>query len=158
SGTGGQWYTFTLQTSGKYAFTQTNPILTLNSPFSDQGIAAPAVVSHPSTSNSPFTGCDLELRNDLVPNQPAVYLPSGIVIDLNRSYPASNATTNPFPDIMFSGRGTIVGYLAGTGPIHLLLRDVRDALSTGSAGGLDPSSPNLQGDQMILTIFPQTGH
>src|SRR5262249_44065552 len=59
----------------------------------------------------------------------------------------------PTPDFMFTARGTITGAMSGLGPIYLFLRDIRDVTN-----GLDPSSPNLQGDQMILAIFPQTGH
>jgi prepilin-type N-terminal cleavage/methylation domain-containing protein len=109
--------------------------LTVTNPF-------PSVVAIPRTNSNAFM--DIEVANELLPNHPAIPLPSGVIIDLSVA-----GTMNGTYDLMFNPRGTITGAPAALGPVYFLLRDVRDA-------GKDPAA--AQFDQQVLALFPQTGH
>jgi hypothetical protein len=84
------------------------------------------------------------------------------VIDLNYSYQGSNASSifgtvgTAYIDIMFSPRGGVSGHLSALGPLHFLIRDIRDATT-----GINPfnvaQSQTARGDVLVLTLFPQTG-
>jgi prepilin-type N-terminal cleavage/methylation domain-containing protein len=149
SGSGGQWYAFTVDTSGPYTLSSTQPYFILTTSFTEQNPVAPPTALLVWDYTSSYSSCDIEIRNEFLPNHQPISLPSGIVIDLARSVPTTVGTQ----DIMFSPRGMITGSTAALGPIYLFLRDVRDVTNN-----LDPSSPQLQGDHAILAIFPQTGH
>lgn len=169
SGTG-QWYTFTWSTTGVYALSASNEYLRLSTPFAQQPTAPGnlfnAVTAWPTSS--PYSSCDIQLGNDVLPFHQPISLPSGIVIDLNYSK-QGNSTTSLYAtvggtaniDVMFSPRGGVAGYLSGLGPVHFLLRDIRDATRGINPTSLDPasatSSQNAKGDVLILTLFPQTG-
>jgi hypothetical protein len=86
---------------------------------------------------------------ELLPNVPPMSLPSGVVIDLANSSPAARG------DILFSPRGMIAGTAAAVGPIYFMLRDIRDVVE-----GINPADNTVvvQRDQMIVALFPQTGH
>src|SRR5262249_15164288 len=87
-----------------------------------------------------------------------------------------------YVDIMFSPRGGVSGFLSGLGPMHFLLRELKDAVATSqytmkdtngnafACGGLivggdvtSGGTPNLgtphpnQGERLILSVYPQTG-
>lgn len=161
SGTG-QWYVFTVNTSGPYQLKTSNECLVLQAPFQGTGVASPAVVAYNTGSGTTAT-CDIQLGNDVLPFHQPISLPSSCVIDL--TYSSSNvlslaggvlavplASPAPSIDIMFSPRGMVNGPLSAQGPLHFCLRDLQDATS-----GLAPTSPNVRGDCLILSIFPQTG-
>jgi hypothetical protein len=62
-------------------------------------------------------------------NQEPRLLGNGVVIDLNQSKGVASLLTTPQRmDIMFSPRGTVVGSLAATGIIELVVSDRQDAL------------------------------
>jgi prepilin-type N-terminal cleavage/methylation domain-containing protein len=118
--------------------------------------------SGPIPATDSRASIDVQLGNDLLPFHQPISLSSGCVIDLARS--SANVQTlagvgtgfNPPVDVMFSPRGQIAGSLQGLGPLHFLLRDLRDA-----AAGLDPTSvaqsQQARGDLLVLTVVPQTG-
>lgn len=105
---------------------------------------------------------DIQLGNDILPFHQPIQLSSGCVFDLKyssgnvRSLAGIGTGVNYYIDIMFSPRGGVYGPLSGGGPLHFLIRDIRDATT-----GIDPTSvaqsQNAQGDVLILTVFPQTG-
>jgi hypothetical protein len=71
---------------------------------------------------------------------------------------------SPQMDVMFSPRGNVTGSVSALGAMFFLLRDMRDATVTDpttGASGLDPTllvnQSRLQGDMLILGVFPQTG-
>lgn len=140
----GNWYTFFVPTTGAYVTTASDTYLWLTTPFVDSG--APGQIAHPRVSAT-FSSCDIEMAPEIMPNSQPISLPSGIVIDLNLSSQSARQS------IMFSPRGMVAGSLSGLGPIHLLLRDVRDYTE-----GRDPADQGLVGDQSVLTLNPQTGH
>jgi hypothetical protein len=118
--------------------------------------------SGPIPATDSRASIDVQLGNDLLPFHQPISLSSGCVIDLAHS--SANVQTlagvgagfNPPVDVMFSPRGQIAGSLQGLGPLHFLLRDLRDA-----AAGLDPASvaqsQQARGDVLVLTVVPQTG-
>ena len=162
----GQWYTFTWSATGSYPLSAANEVLQLVTPFvqqpSDPLYAYPASMTGWLPSSA-FSSCDIQLGNDVLPFHQPISLPSGIVIDLNYSFQGSNTTSiygtvggTATIDIMFSPRGGVSGYLSGLGPIHFLLRDIRDATLQ-----INPfqvaQSQTARGDVLIVTLFPQTG-
>lgn len=153
----GQWYTYYWTTTGVYAFNPSQPVLQLTTPFVDPGNPA-SVIAHSRFPASSFTSCEIEMAPELLPHHAPIYLPSGVVIDLDYSSPSINANWPAGPpsaniDLMFSPRGGLSGPLSALGPIHLLLNDVQDA-----AQNLSPIDPLNKSEKRILTIFPQTGH
>lgn len=101
------------------------------------------------------TGLEMqfEVYNEVLPNSVPIALPSGIVIDIPNSSPAAK------DDLMFSPRGGIGGVDAASGPIHFLLRDVRDVMNGVDPAKLAPNyMPNAIRTDLIITLFPQTGH
>lgn len=164
----GQWYTFTWTTTGINALNSGNEVLQLTTPFVQTSGSVPfnAVVAYPPT-NTLTSSCDIQLGNDVLPFHQPISFSSGVVIDLK--YCSNNVQTlagigvgTPYVDIMFSPRGSVSGPLAGLGPLHFLMRDLKDAANTnvnpwavGSAASANPDTN--QGDRMILTVFPQTG-
>jgi hypothetical protein len=132
------------------------------------GVAPPAPIAVGSfgtngVAGDPNASCDIHLGNDLLPFHQPITLPSGCVIDLNfcnagvqtlAGYKSGGAIPTPVPniDIMFSPRGSVTGTVAALGTLFFCLRDMRDATK-----GLNPADPKLQGDQLILGVFPQTG-
>jgi prepilin-type N-terminal cleavage/methylation domain-containing protein len=112
------------------------------------------------TFDVPQASCDLRLGNDLLPFHQPISLPSGCVIDLQYSSPNVQALAGGVPavapytniDIMFSPRGMIAGQLQAQGPLHFCIRELGDATAN-----LAPTAPNVRGDCLILTVFPQTG-
>jgi prepilin-type N-terminal cleavage/methylation domain-containing protein len=157
----GQWYVFFWANSGPYALNASNQYLQLTTPYIDPG--TPGFVAHDRFST--FSSCDIEMASELLPNHAPISLPSGVLIDLN--YSPDIAARWPAPaniDIMFTPRGTVSGYLAALGPIHFLLRDVRDMTEgnnphwVGVDNPADPLQQAQKHETMILTIFPQTGH
>ncbi|MFN0055926.1 MAG: Tfp pilus assembly protein FimT/FimU [Planctomycetales bacterium] len=148
----GPWYTFYWTTSGQYALTPSQQCLQLTTSFVEPGLLG--VIAHDrSTTN--FSSCEIELAPELLPHHAPMPLPSGVVIDLNNSSPniAANWPPPAAIDIMFTPRGMVSGGAAALGPIHLLLRDIQDAVAYPN-----PIDPASKGEMMILTIFPQTGH
>ena len=141
----GQWYRFSYDTTGPYALTSANPVLRLTSPYIDPGVASPAVVAW-----GPVLSVEIDMGTELLPMHQPISLPSGVVIDLNRSSAAARQ------DIMFSPRGMVTGPVAAGGPIYLLLRDVQDVTN-----GVDPTTivPGVEPrDMLVVCVFPQTGH
>lgn len=138
----GQWYNFTLDTSGPYVPSQSNEYLHLSSPFigSGSGNPSPAVVAF--DQNSGFSSCEIQLYNEVLPFHSPISLSSAVVIDLKFSSPnviaisQASATPQPSPlpfiDIMFSPRGMVTGPLAAQGPLHFLMRDLQDATATSA--------------------------
>ena len=180
----GQWYTFSTTTTGPYALSASNECLLLQSSFSgtpDQ--IMPNVVAY-LKSNTVTSSCDIQLLNDLLPFHQPITLSSAVVIDLRfSSANVQSLATNSNIDVMFSPRGAVSGYIAGLGPMHFLLRDLKDATATANFQIQDASSNNVacgglivgpdvrastavgywgtqdpnQNDRLILTVFPQTG-
>jgi hypothetical protein len=158
SGTG-QWYSFTVATSGPYALGVGNECLILTLPYHGTvSNAFPSIVATNTTAGQTAT-CDIRMGNDVLPFHQPISLPASCVIDLQ--YSSSNVLSlaggmspSPAPnvDIMFSPRGMVSGPLSAQGPLHFCLRDLADATA-----GLPPTSPNVKGDCLILSIFPQTG-
>ena len=107
--------------------------------------------------------CDIQLGNDLLPFHQPISLSSRVVIDLKFcSVNVQTLAASANIDVMFSPRGAVSGPLAGLGPMHFLMRDLKDAANTninpwavGPAGSANPDTNT--GDRMILTVFPQTG-
>ena len=161
SGSGGTWYTFTnvansvVTNPSPPPATITTTTLQLTTPFqSTSGAAAhPAQVAF-SFANGTYSTCELELANQLLENSQPLLLPSGAVIQLNRSSNVpSDWTSNPNArDLMFSPRGSITGPIAAGGPIYFYIADRQDAEQNK-----DPADPTAKGDKLILAIFPQTG-
>jgi prepilin-type N-terminal cleavage/methylation domain-containing protein len=143
----GEWYQFQVLTTGPYALTAANPVLRLVRPFVDAS-------GNPGNNiafnfSSAYSSADLDVGYELLPNVAPMALPSGVVIDLANSSPAARG------DILFSPRGMIAGTTAAGGPIYFLLRDIRDVVE-----GVNPADNTvaIQRDQMIVALFPQTGH
>ncbi|HEY3966794.1 MAG TPA: hypothetical protein VGM05_19685 [Planctomycetaceae bacterium] len=175
--TTGQWYTFTVATSGPYAIGPSNQCLILQTPYSNTSgaIVSPAVIAYPftGTAPAPVGGCDIQFGNEVLPFHQPIPLPSATVLDLR--YSSSNVqilaganiinTTGllaPNIDISFSPRGSIAGATGGQGALYFCLRDLADAMSTSTnpltAGGpRDPSDPACQGECLILALNPATG-
>lgn len=160
---------------------------TTKSSFFGSGKSPTAANSNAVDVGDPISSVGIELGNDILPFHQPITLPSGCVIDLYRSQipaswytqqstlpnnvPALATVCGPDPttagnvisrnytpqmDVMFSPRGNVAGTIAGYGAIYLLLRDMRDATNN-----LDPTflvnQPLLQGDMLILAVFPGTG-
>ena len=182
SGTG-QWYAFSIDTSGQYALGQKDssgntiealrlvvpfPVTTGAQPYPNYYVAYP--------TNSAYSSCDIQLGNDVLPFHQPISFSSGVVIDLKASSAnVWNASQQgPLLDLMFSPRGAIAGPTVALGPLHFMLRDLKDATSLPivpnytpgnvvlpdgwivSVTANTPLNPN-QGDRMILTVYPQTG-
>lgn len=129
----------------------------------------------------------IKLGNDILPFHQPITLPSGCIIDLYNSqiptawYTQQSTLPNNVPagatvcgpdnttagnvisrnystqmDVMFSPRGNVTGTIAAMGAMFFLIRDIRDATN-----GLNPQSMadfgKMQGDMLILAVFPQTG-
>src|SRR5258708_5065631 len=168
SGSGGQWYTFSWTTTGVYALGPSSEFLQLQTPYiqTSGSLPFPNVVAFNSANNSNLS-CDIQLGNDVLPFHQPIPLSSGVVIDLKfcstnvRTLAGIATGTNYFVDIMFSPRGSVTGYLSGLGPLHFLLRDLKDAtagLNPLAVGAPGTANPDLStGDRLILTVFPQTG-
>jgi prepilin-type N-terminal cleavage/methylation domain-containing protein len=168
SGTG-QWYAFTVDTSGPYALKSGNEYLRLVVPYTSSMPLSASVFAFPA-SNTATSSCDIQFGFDVMPfNQPTP-LPSSVVIDLRYSSSniqalamgVSGATVAPNIDIVFSARGAVAGASSGLGAFYLCLRDLTDATApstvTATAGGVrDPSDPACQGDCLILAVNPTTG-
>lgn len=163
--TTGQWYTFTVASSGTYALTATNHFLILSTPFIDQGTTPPTTrVAWDRTSAN--SSCDIELAPELMPNHSPISLPSGIVIDLAESSPnvALAFPTGQHVQMMFSPRGMVSGRYAAGGSYHFLLRDQRDAAIGNNPKWVGADNPanvaeqKPQYESLILTVFPQTGN
>jgi prepilin-type N-terminal cleavage/methylation domain-containing protein len=163
SGSTGSWYQFVVNTSGKYAFGQGNEYLQLVGSLNMAGpfiAPMPAVLAVDRTLT--FASCDIQLGNDVLPFYQPITLPSGCVIDLAycnspvQILAGYNQPIGPggYPliDVMFSPRGNVSGTAGALGVLCFTLRDIRDATNR-----LDPAAPNLQGDTLILGVFPQTG-
>jgi hypothetical protein len=161
----GQWYTFTWSPSGSYPLSAANEVLQLMTPFAQQ--PTDPLYFYPASMtgwlpSSAFSSCDIQLGNDVLPFHQPISLPSGIVIDLKycstnvQTLAGIGGTTTPPVDIMFSPRGGVAGYLAGLGPMHFVLRDLKSATA-----GVDPRNlaavQTANADLMVLTVFPQTG-
>lgn len=102
-------------------------------------LTVPPTVPDPAL---PFA-VEVQPRNELIPHHEPISLPSGVIIDL---------ALTPFSgDLLFSPRGSVTGGVAALGPIHLAIRDIRDA----SRNPIDPANV---AEVVLLTIFPQTGH
>ena len=139
--------------------TATNQTLLLASPCIVASESAyPAVVAN---LRSELASCDIQLGNDVVPFDPPVSLPSGVVIDLR--YCSSNiqslaganlpvGSSSPNADVMLSPQGTVSGAVGGSGSLLFVLRDLSDATS-----GLDPSSPACKGECYIISVNPASG-
>lgn len=185
---GGQWYQFTFDTSGPYTLAQGAEYLRLTTPFIGTLPAPqPAVVAFDCSYGN--ANCQISLGNDVLPFHQPIQLPSNCVIDLKfcspnvQSLAGIGSGSNYFVDIMFSPRGGVSGYLSGLGPLHFLMRDLKDCVATstytmndstgnpvacgglivgadqraGAANQWGPNDPNKNGDRMVLTVFPQTG-
>lgn len=156
----GTWYSLARQSaSAPYWGTldsSGNLNLTLQTPYVG-GKPWPANTNavDPADSNA---SCEIQLGNDVLPFHQPIALPSGVVIDLAHSSPnvAAFVSATANFDIMFSPRGAVAGTLAGLGPLHFLIRDIRDATA-----GIDPSnlaqSQTAKGDALFLALYPQTG-
>ncbi len=175
--TTGQWYTFTVATSGPYAIGPNNQYLILQTPYSNTSgaISSPSVTAYPFTGSTPapVAGCDIQFGNDVLPFHQPIALPSAVTIDLrycssNVQYLAGGNITNttgllaPNIDFSFSPRGSVAGATGGQGALYFCLRDLEDAMSTSTnpltAGGpRDPSDPACQGECLILALNPATG-
>jgi prepilin-type N-terminal cleavage/methylation domain-containing protein len=163
SGGNGSWYSFFMNTSGKYAFGPGNEYLQLYGAFTQSStfiLPVPAVVAVDRTLS--FASCDIQLGNEVLPFHQPITLPSGCVIDLAYCNSPVQILAGynqpigpngyPLVDIMFSPRGNVSGATGALGVLCFTLRDIRDATNR-----LDPAAPNLQGDTLILGVFPQTG-
>ena len=170
SGTGGQWYSFIINTSGPYALGPGNECLQLATSFPQAVNPYPVWVIADDRTITTTNSCDIQLGNDLLPFHQPITLPSGSVIDLNycnnnvktlAGYFVSPAPSPPYNiDVMFSPRGNVTGPVAALGALYFCLRDIRDATIPDPitlAPSLDPANPNLRGDQLILAVNPQTG-
>lgn len=151
SGPTGRWYSFIWTTAAPYPLNATNAYLQLTTPFVDPGSAGQIAWDYASSNSS----CDIEMSPELLPNQAPIALPSGVVIDLTYcSTQLSSLSDTTYINFMFSPRGTVAGAASALGPIHMLLRDVQDAVQ-----GINPLDLNVQHrEELILTVFPQTGH
>jgi prepilin-type N-terminal cleavage/methylation domain-containing protein len=161
----GQWYTFTWSPTGSYPLSAANEVLQLVTPFVQQ--PTDPVYAYPASMtgwlpSSPFSSCDIQLGNDVLPFHQPISLPSGIVIDLKycsaniQTLAGIGGTTTPVVDIMFSPRGGVSGYLSALGPLHFLLRDLKSATAGVDATNL-AAVQAANADLLVLTIFPQTG-
>lgn len=177
----GQWLNLSrVQNSPPYWGTMNGGNLQLTLQTGYQGgnpPPAPNAIDPASTNAS----CDIQLGNDVLPFHQPIPLSSNVVIDLK--FCSANVQTlaglqsgvNYYVDVMFSPRGSVSGYLSGLGPMHFLLRDLKDAVATSqikdSAGNFcgalivgpcptanppQTQNPN-KGDMLVLSVFPQTG-
>jgi prepilin-type N-terminal cleavage/methylation domain-containing protein len=121
-------------------------------------LTGPAHVTDPSTTAA--TTFDVLVGFEALPFHQPISLPSGCVIDLSNSAGGVALwlaeASNGMLDLSFSARGAISGIASGGGPMHFLLRDLRDATAL-----LNPTLVSdvnkLQGDMLVVTVFPQTG-
>ena len=126
-------------------------------------VTAPKHISDASFISA--TSCDLFLGNELLPFHQPVSLSSGCVIDLLNSSPSVQSfitlSVGPNLDLLFTARGALSGFPSGLGPLHLLLRGLKDAtagvnpFAVGAPGSANPDQS--RDDRLILTVFPQTG-
>ncbi len=87
SGTGGQWYSFFVNTSGPYALQQGNECLQLATSY-PQGPTNPypgSLIAYPRIPVAATGSCDIQLGNDVLPFHQPITLPSGCLIDLTQS-------------------------------------------------------------------------
>jgi len=100
SGSGGQWFAFTVATSGKYALGAGNEYVILQTAY-------PGAATVPYVSGDPTTlvafprfpagnigSCDIKLGNDVLPFHEPITLPSGCIIDLKFSQIPPSWTTS----------------------------------------------------------------
>lgn len=132
-----------------------------------QGVGQPypsgATVGYDST-NARGT-VELELANQVMPNQAPLQLPTGIAIDLNNSsIPWIWTTSGGSPysnqmDIMFSPLGNVTGPAAAQGLIIFLLRDIKDIMNNITPAVITNASDptKVPGEQLAVTVYPQTG-
>ena len=102
------------------------------------------------TTSDADSSIEFLMYNEALQNAAPMSLPSGVVVDI------ANSSTAAQGDIMFSPRGSVFGLVSVSGPIYLLLRDVRDVLD-----GIDPANTTagvLHRDTLIVALFPATGH
>jgi prepilin-type N-terminal cleavage/methylation domain-containing protein len=201
---GTQWFTFYQDTNAPYVLSQGNEVLHLQTPYNGTPVNPyPGLAVAIPAANSPAV--TIQLGNDLLPFHQPIPLSSNVVIDLKfcsnnvgtlanigtaaalAASPAPPTTaslgtgTPGYVDIMFSPRGGVSGYLSGLGPMHFLLRDLKDAVATSQftvkdangntfpCGGLivgtdlngtgntwGQGNPN-KGDSLVLSVYPQTG-
>lgn len=161
----GQWYTFTWSASGSYPLSAANEVLQLTTPFVQQ--PTDPVYAYPASMTgwlptSNFSSCDILLGNEILSFHQPISLPSGIVFDLNNSsVNVQTLASNVNVDIMFSPRGNASGVVAGLGPLHFLIRGLKDATAGNNPWAVGPAgsaNPDLnQEDRLVLTVFPQTG-
>jgi hypothetical protein len=103
---------------------------------------------------TPGLNYELELAPAVLPNQEVAVFAPGIVIDLaNSQLPAGWAARPQRMDLLFAPSGAATGPVAAAGKVHLVLRDVRDMEL-----GLVPGDLNRKGDELVVTVFPRTGH
>jgi prepilin-type N-terminal cleavage/methylation domain-containing protein len=174
-----QWYTFYQDQNSPYVLAQGNEVLHLQTPYTGTPDLAFASVLACQTINTSTSGCTIQLGNDLLPFHQPIPLSSNVVIDLKFSGGSVPTIVTQAGggaiDIMFSPRGAVSGYLSGLGPMHFLLRDLKDAVATSqikdvngnACGGLlvgacptavpaQTEDPN-KGDRLVLSVYPQTG-
>jgi prepilin-type N-terminal cleavage/methylation domain-containing protein len=167
----GQWLNLVrVQNTPPYwgTYNATTGVLTLTLQVPYQGGTSLPPAPNAINTTDATASCDISLGNDVLPFQQPIPLSSAVVIDLKfcstnvQTLAGIGTGTNPYVDIMFSPRGGVSGYLSGLGPLHFLLRDLKDAANTNisplAIGGPGSANPDLNtGDRMILTVFPQTG-
>jgi hypothetical protein len=115
----------------------------------------------PADSNASIA---VRLGSESLPFHSPMPMPAGTVIDMRYCSDAvqllagvnlaAGSTATPI-DITFSPRGNLLGVIGTVGivgPLSFVLRDLGDATQ-----GLDPSSPNVKGDCLVVTVNPQTG-
>lgn len=163
----GQWYTLAQQsTSAPYYWTtDANGFLniTLQTPYLG-GTPGQANAIDPTSQNASI---DIQLGNDVLPFHQPITLSSGVIIDLANSSPnvqslaGIGAGSNPNVDVMFSPRGSVSGFVGGLGPLHFLMRSLKDATAGANpwaVGGPATANPDQsRDDRLILSVFPQTG-
>lgn len=151
----GQWYQFTIDSSGPAKLASGNEYLRLAVPFTSVQPVNNSTSGLPAFpyTNKTTSSCDIQFGTELLPFHQPTPLTSGIVIDLrycSLNVQSMSATGNI--DLLFSPRGTIAGAAGGSGAVYLTLRDVQDSMNS-----LDPSNPACVGECLIVAVNPQTG-
>jgi len=153
----GQWYQLAKQSNTPPYWFTTDPNNNLN-----LRLQTPLVAGLIGSSD-PRASIDIQLGNDMLPFHQPITLPSGVIIDLAASSVNVQAAAGNSAnlDIMFSPRGNVSGPVAGIGPLHFLIRGLKDAtvgVNPWAVGSAASPNPDLsQGDRLILSVFPQTG-
>src|SRR5262245_23836493 len=132
---GTQWFTYYQDQNSPYVLAQGNEVLRLQTPYGGTapiafGTAGDAI-AYPASTTPVVT---IQLGNDILPFHQPIPLSSNVVIDLKFSGGSVQTMVTQAGggaiDIMFSPRGAVSGYLSGLGPMHFLLRDLKDAVGT----------------------------